>query len=687
MLFRIADTFTDALNRLTPAEQQLVKTTVFDLQVNPANPGHQFHKLDKAKDKNFWSVRVGSDLRIIVHRAGGNLLMCYADHHDQAYRWAERRKLETHPATGAAQIVEIRETVKEIVIPKYVEQPKPPARLFAAIDDQQLLSYGIPPEWLDDVRNLTDDDGLLRLIEHLPGEAAEALLELATGGVPQPTPPPVGDVDPFEHPDARRRFRVMQDVEELKQALEYPWEKWIVFLHPAQQGLIERGFGGPARVSGTAGTGKTVVALHRAVHLARTHPDARVLLTTFSDPLAAALHHKLTRLIGQQPRLAERLDVRALPTLGRELHERNVGPVRLAEPAEIKAKLRALAAAAGLKFTPAFLWTEWHDVVDAWQLDSWEAYRDVRRLGRKTRLAETQRQKLWDVFADVRTWLAAVGQTTEAAIFTALADDLRSGRRPPYDYVVVDEAQDVSVAQLRWLAAMGTDRPEALFFTGDLGQRIFQQPFSWMALGVDIRGRSRTLKICYRTSHQIRRQADRLLDPTVSDVDGNTESRKGVLSVFNGPAPDLAGFADADQEGAAVSEWLTARVAEGVDPGAIGMFVRSDAEIPRATAAAEAAGLPFVVLDEHMLLQQSKMSIGTMHLAKGLEFSAVVVMACDDAVLPLKSRLATAGEESDLKEIYETERHLLYVACTRARDRLWISGVEPVSEFIEDMVG
>src|SRR5467141_4097879 len=160
MEFRIADTFTDSLARLTGDEQKAVKTTAFDLQLNPANPGMSFHKLDKAKDKNFWSVRVGSDIRLIVHKSDASLLLCYVDHHDKAYDWAERRKLETHPKTGAAQFVEIRETVQEVLVPKYVEELKAVALqmpLFTDITDEDLFGYGVPEEWLSDVRSATED--------------------------------------------------------------------------------------------------------------------------------------------------------------------------------------------------------------------------------------------------------------------------------------------------------------------------------------------------------------------------------------------------------------------------------------------------------------------------------------------------------------------------------------------------
>ena len=258
MQFRIADTFTASLGRLTGEEQKAVKTTAFDLQLDPSRPGFQFHRLDGARDPNFWSLRVSRDIRIIVHRTQGSFMLCYVDHHDDAYRWAERRKLETHPKTGAAQLVEVRETVEEVPAPVYipVAQQAPPERMpFAGLPDDQLLSYGVPVEWLPDI-HAADEDGILELASHLPNEAAEALLELAVGETPQvPSRVPVG-VNPFDHPDAQRRFRLMRDREELERALDFPWEKWAVFLHPAQREIVERDFSGPARVSGSAGTGK-----------------------------------------------------------------------------------------------------------------------------------------------------------------------------------------------------------------------------------------------------------------------------------------------------------------------------------------------------------------------------------------------------------------------------------------------
>ena len=688
MQFRIADTFTSSLARLPNDHQRAAKTTAFDLQTNIAHPGLSLHRVTGARDTGFWSARVNLDLRIILHRSGEDIVLCYVDRHDDAYRWAERRRLETHRTTGAAQLVEFREVVQEVVVPIYVEaETHAPAKPspFAGIPEEQLLAYGVPEEWLADVRTATEDS-VLELADHLPAEAAEALLELAVGGTPQPSLPVTAGGDPFSHPDAMRRFRIMNNIEELAAALEYPWERWTVFLHPDQQGIVERNYNGPARVSGSAGTGKTVVALHRAAHLARTNPGARVLLTTFSDALSHQLQAKLKVLMSSDAEVADRIEVKSLDALALDSFKSRYGKPELAAKETVDGLLVEAAGDEGVGYASTFLVSEWERVIDAWQLTTWEDYRDVRRIGRYRRLSESQRQTLWPVFERVRAGLRERRLTTKAEVFDRLTKVLATQESTLTQYTVVDEAQDISVPQLRFLAASTGGRSNGLFFAGDLGQRIFQQPFSWRELGVDVRGRSQTLRINYRTSHQIRAQADRLLDPELSDVDGSTEERRGTVSVFNGPNPTVRALKDEKAETEAVSDWLEARIKDGLDPDEIGVFVRSSEQMDRAVAAVSGAGLPCDLLDDGEETIDGAVNVGTMHLAKGLEFRAVAVMTCDAEVIPLQSRVESIVDEADLEEVYNTERNLLYVACTRARDHLLVSGVKPVSEFLDDLV-
>jgi len=688
MEFRIADTFTASLTRLTGEEQKAVKTTAFDLQLNPANPGIRFHKLDRAKDKNFWSVSVNMDIRLIVHKSHGSLLLCYVDHHDKAYDWAERRKLEVHPKTGAAQLVEIRETVQEILIPIYVTEQKPVAaqpKLFHNINDEDLLTYGVPHEWLDDVKNATEDT-LLLVADHLPAEAAEALLELATGGKPTVPGPKFITIDPFAHPDAQRRFRTMNDIEELEQALDYPWDKWTIFLHPAQRQLVEKSFTGPARVSGSAGTGKTIVAIHRAVYLAKKNQDNRVLLTTFSPILANSLKIKLRKLITNDPSLNERIDVYPLNELGIKLYKSLIEAPRIAEHITLTSLLEnSSKRIAGHKFSLRFLLSEWEQVVDTWQIKTWEAYRNVKRLGRRTRLPENQRLILWDIFQEVISNLSQNGLITMPQLFTDLAGFIQATGAKPYTNAVVDEAQDISVSQLRFISALTQKVQDGAFFAGDTGQRIFQQPFSWKSIGIDIRGRAKTLNVNYRTSHQIRQQADQLLGPEVSDADGIVEDRNNTVSVFNGPFPHIQVFNSIDEEIANVHTWLSKQLSNHIAPHEIGIFVRSEKELDRAKQALSGLQTKWKVLDEKVETTTGSIALSTMHYAKGLEFKSVAVMACDDEILPSQERIENVTDQSDLEEVYNTERHLLYVACTRARENLLLTSVNPASEFLDDL--
>jgi len=680
MEFRIADTFTDSLARLTAQEQKAVKTTAFDLQMDPSAPGLSLHRLEHGKDPNFWSARVNADIRIILHRSEASLLLVYVDHHDQAYRWAARRKIAQHPTTGAMQLVEVRESVEELApTPAPATGPK----LFAGLRKLELMSFGVPEEWLEDVRGLTEAT-LFDVLAHLPQEAQEALLRLATGEKPE-APPAAPSADPFAHPDAQRRFRVLHDVEELRRALDFPWDRWAVFLHPSQRDLVERKYAGPARVTGSAGTGKTIVALHRVAHLARTQPQARVLLATFSKPLARALATRLASLVGGEPAVAARITVQSLTGAAYELYQAAFGQPNIATGTLVQALLAKAAREAGVSNSQAFLAAEWEDVVDAQQLRSWEAYKDAARLGRRTRLGEKQRQALWQVFEAVLAGLAAQKLVTWAQVFERLAEHADAGRDIPFDHVVVDEAQDLSMPEARFLAAFAGKKADGLFFTGDLGQRIFQQPFSWKALGIDVRGRSHSLRINYRTSHQIRSQADRLLPDAVTDVDGLKEGRRGTVSLFEGPAPLVTLFKTEAEEAQQAGAWIAARLREGCPASELGVLVRSPAELGRARAAVKAAGAKAIEFDDRLATTEGAVCIAPMHLAKGLEFRAVAVLACDEEMLPLQERVETATDEATLQEVYETERHLLYVACTRARDALLVSGISPGSEFLRDL--
>jgi superfamily I DNA/RNA helicase len=417
--------------------------------------------------------------------------------------------------------------------------------------------------------------------------------------------------------------------------------------------------------------------------------ETKVLLTTFSEPLANALKRNLRSLIGDDRASLERITVASFRGIAEELHMLAfASKAHLASRDVVRSLVKkALEAEHVDGISEQFALSEWVNVVDAWQVNDLETYASIPRMGRKTRLGAKQRSAIWPIMQRVRESLAERKLMTPASLFAKVTDYYRARAHKPFTNLVIDEAQDLGVPELRFFSTITPAGPNAVFFSGDLGQRIFQMPFSWKELGVDVRGRSATLKVNYRTSHQIRIAADRLLPKTVRDVDGAEDGRAGTVSVFNGP-PSLVLVAENEtEERKAVAAFIRKAMEDGVEASEIGLFVRSREQLPRARSAAKAADVAITELTGRIEGEPGHIALGTMHFAKGLEFKAVVVMACDENVLPALHRMSDVADELELDEVYATERQLLYVAATRARDRLLISGTKPASEFLQDLRG
>lgn len=695
----IANTFQSALSNLSNAEQKAVKLTVFDLHQNLSRPSLRFHKISNTKDTNFWSIRVNRDIRLIVHKSRLSILIVYVDHHDKAYKWAESRRVDVHPSTGVAQIVKMREVSTETQfsqgstditispsegeITSDIDEDLPLSNL----SSQQILDVGVPEIWVDQIRNATEDE-FLQIADHLPEEASEALLEyVATGELKITHQETVSTFGSFEHPDAKRRFRLVHDDEDLERMLDYPWEKWTIYLHPTQQELVKRDYSGPARITGSAGTGKTVVALHRTAHILQSDVTAQVLLTTFSSTLANALEYKLKLILGNDWVKRDRVSVLPFQKVAEELFTLIEGrrPV-IANRKQVEESLTQAKEESNLQdFSLRFLMSEWRFVVDAWQVDCIESYAKVPRIGRKKRLGNKQREILWPVFKRAKSILLDKQIITSAMAFGKVANYYANLESKPYTHIIVDEAQDLGVAELKMIRAIAPVTPSALLFLSDLGQRIFQETFSWRKLGVEILGRSHSLRVNYRTSHQIRETVDKLHSYETQDLDGVSQIRKGTVSTFSGQEPTILIFVNKDQEIEAVANFISSAISRGIPPDEIGIFVRSVNELERARKAVSMSDQYWIELSSRIVERNGRVSIGLMEYSKGLEFRKVFVMACDENVIPNLEELAYVSDESGLDELHDTERNLFYVACTRARNELTVTGISPGSELIVDL--
>lgn len=690
--------FLEAYSKLPRKIQKKVREFTEKFQKDPTQPGLNFERIEGAKDSKVRSVRVDQSHRaIIVHPPKGDVYLCvWVDNHDQAYQWARNRRFEVNPRNGTFQVFELMEgTPKEAEVP-----PAAAKHLFEHHDDEDLLLAGIPDPLLASVRALRSEKDLDALAPHLPPDAAEMLYLLAAGYTlieameesGRAKPEPVGvDVEDFAValmlPESQQGFKVVSDQTELEQMLDAPLDQWRIFLHPNQQALVQMNANGPVRVLGGAGTGKTVALMHRANHLAAsvfTGESDRILVTTFTRNLALDLRMNLRNLCS--PWVFERLEVTNLHGWAADFLRKQGHTFKIVPDHERRRLFEmAMTEAEGDERPLAFYIDEWDQVIQAQDVVTRDDYLTARRVGRGTRLSRRQRAEVWDVLARYRELL---GQER----FMEWSDAIREARlfiekqNLPLRHraILADEVQDFSASELRLLRALAPKEPNTLFLVGDGHQRIYGQPVTMSSCGIEIRGRSRRLKMNYRTTEQIRDHAVTILEGReIDDLDGGVDSMKGFFSLRQGPTPVLKHFEREADEAACIIETLKVWLEE-VPPEDICIAVRTRAQIKdRYQTILESTGIQTMHVERNPESEAKKpgVRLATMHRLKGLEFPRVLLVGAQEGYVPLT--VSEDAFDAEARRRHELqERCLLYVAGTRARDELVICGYGKKSPFL-----
>lgn len=669
--FLFSHNFFADLDHLSAEDRGAVMTFIGEFQRNPKHPGISLERLQT----DLWSGRITRDLRAILHKDGETWAFLHADHHDEAYRWAERRRAGRHPITGALQVVET--VVRDVE--RIVEAVRPEPPIFAAHADDYLLSLGTPDLWLPTLRALRDEENLLATLERLPQDVAERLLQLAAGTfVTPPAPVPLG-ASLLDTPEARRDFIVIAEDTGLRRAFDAPFERWIHFLHPTQQDLVTMRFSGPAKVSGSAGTGKTVVAMHRARHLARE--GKRVLLTSFVRTLCSNLERSL-RVLCTPEELAN-IRVSHVHQLLLGVLRKHSPDIQWADDDAVHNALQRAVRETSSGFDREFLNAEWTHVIQPQGIATWEQYRDVRRTGRGKALSIRERKQIWQVFVRLREHLADAHRGDRAMLSARAVDLLTSGQVvSEFDAVIVDELQDLQAGDLRFLKALCRN-PGDLMLVGDAGQRIYGAGFSLGAQGIEVRGRAYILKVNYRTTEQIRLNADRILGDPTDDMDGETETRRNTRSLLQGPIPTLQAYRSSKLEVEAAAKLVHQLIADNIPASAIAIFARTNNQLePMEVALHNEQQATHRLSDDDDREAAAGVRLGTMHRAKGLEFRAVIVLGCGDKYLPHAAAIRDIEDPNDSEHAVQSERQLLYVAMTRARERLFLSWAGKPSRFL-----
>jgi type II secretory pathway predicted ATPase ExeA len=676
----LSTTLTQAARKLGSNNALRIWTFLEKFFSDPSHPSLNLERITKAKESNLWSGRVSDDLRAVIYKDGDLWTVLHVDHHDAAYDWAKTRTVERHIKTGSLQVVVAPEVVAPIVQADATPTSQPD--LFAQYPDDYLLSLGLPPTWVTTIRQVRSKEVLLNTVLELPEEVAERLLDLAEGGFVTPPVPLAEDQPAIASPDTRRRFYVLDSNQDLLKLLDAPLATWIAFLHPSQQQLAIGTFKGVVKVTGAAGTGKTVVGLHRARHLAQQ--GKQVLLTSYVTTLCHNLERNLQLLCTPEER--SRITVSTVHKQAKELLNQAGQSLEAIDDDDIKKLIEKFHTALCPLGLPS-LYLEWEIVIQAQGITTWDAYRTANRAGRGQPLTVKDRKQVWQVFEQVLKHLQSQKQSDWSGICRYVHDLLREGKiQSPYDSVIVDELQDLRPQEIRLLAALAGEGTDRLMLLGDAGQQIFTGRTNLKSLGIDVRGRSHILRINYRTTEQIRSFADRIAGNQTDDLDGNIEHRKATISLLSGPEPTACGFNTQPQQLDFVSHEVKKLWGQGLALDEIAIFARTNNELNSIEECLKATKIPSQRLSREADSQPGAINLGTMHRAKGLEFKVVFVINVSDNQMPLIYLVNQMPDAPSREAALKREQQLLYVSVTRARDEVFATWVGQPSRFLEEIL-
>ena len=700
----ISAEFLEAYSRISKSKQARVRSFIEQFKNHPTSPSLNYEKIAGAQDQNLRSLRIDQQYRAIVLRpeAGNVFMLLWVDKHDDAYNWAKNRKFQVHPDTGALQVVDIAGLAPQLVEPK----PGKAAQegLFDAYRDRELVRLGVPEGILPAVRAIRTEEDLEDAISWLPEEAFEALYMLAAGFtreevfaevVAAAEPESIDTTDfaaALERADSLRRFTVVEDDLELQEILAAPLERWRIFLHPSQRKLVQIKANGPVRVLGGAGTGKTVVAMHRAKWLVEnvfTDPSDRILFTTFTKNLAIDIRSNLQKLCSTST--MRRIEVINIDAWVAQFLRQNGYDFQIA----FEERLRPIwenalnMADQALELSDEFYRDEWEQVIQQQGIDNVAAYVRADRTGRGQRLPRASRYKVWPVFEEYRSQLNdhRLKELTDA---TRDARHLleRQGKILPYRAVVIDEAQDMSAEVFRLVRQMipseGGSAPNDVFIVGDAHQRIYGPRVILGHCGIDIRGRGRKLRVNYRTTEETRRWATSILEGRpFDDLNGGQDDQRGYRSLLHGPDPMVQQYASSSDEIGSIVEYVAALQNQGVLTKDICLIARTNDLVNQYAVALRSSGHKTYLIRRSVAEDRKAdgIRLATMHRVKGLEFDHVIVAGVNQGTVALP-RAIQADNPHDQAEKETRERSLLYVAVTRARRSVLITCTGEPSSFL-----
>jgi len=694
--------FLKAFYNIPRAQQKKVKEFTEKFRRDPTQASINYEPIHDMKDSKVRTVRIGIDYRaIIIHPQKGDVyLLVWVDHHDEAMRWAKNKLFEINEDTGAIQVIDV-EYVNERIVKDTNGNREQGYYLFEKYTDKQLKKIGVPTLLLPSIRNLKTEHEIDEISKHLPDEAYEGLLSLAAGFSFDQTIQELNhlivnhpiDTDDFEkaleHPDTKRRFATLSSTEELMEILDAPLEKWRVFLHPSQMKLVNGDYKGSTRVLGGAGTGKTVVAMHRAKFLAEqmcNNSSDKILFLTFTSNLAKVIDNHLDSIVKGEIR--NKIEVTTVHSWSKKLLNQYRISFNTVNETNVEVAWREAYQYEELGLELSFYKEEWEEVIQQHGINSVKDYLRIPRIGRGTRVSRLQRSQIWKVLEAYRNYL-------DQHQIKEWVDVVRDARKVieqtngtfPYKSIIVDEAQDLHQEDFKLMRMIIPEGDNDLFIVGDAHQRIYKNRVVLSHCGINIRGtRSKKLKINYRTTEEIRSWAVSLLNgEEIDDLDGELDNQNGYISLLHGSVPEVRHFNSKEEELNFINDFINTAILEGVELSNICIVTRTKNLLQQVyEPMLRNDNIPYVYLNPNETAHGEGIRLGTIHRVKGLEFSHLIISSVNDGIVPPTSVLKRTNDEVSRNNALLREKSILYVAATRARDYLLVTSYDKQSDLLVD---
>lgn len=682
----LSETFFEAVIELPKRIQDKVIAFQRKFRENQNTLGIHLEPIAQFKNSTLRTARIDDNYRAVVGVLNGdNYTLLFVGNHEAAYDWGKNKRFEWNEHTQSCQLISVQED-SEVRPAEPVEAA--PVSIFAAFPDEKLLKIGVPEDLLAKVKTIADFDGLDAIDKLLPEDAYENIFNILDGEDIDVIIAEIeegqakADEDKLLSNNNKRRYVELTDDDALQRMIEQDMDKWQIFLHPSQRRLVNADYKGTMKVSGGAGTGKTVAALHRLKYLASA-PQAKVLFTTYTKTLRDNLEESIRKMeVPREKYTLNNID-QVLLELARQYKIKDGYKVLDYSGDDESLRMwREVLETEVTEYDEQFLYDEYIDVVVYFGNKTAKEYMMQPRVGRTQSLSRKQRIEVWRLIERYVALKDSRKLVDRLELFNETTSYLNDNNIHPYTNVIADEFQDFSNPELKFLRALVAEGKNDLFLTGDPMQRIYTgRKINFSAAGINVRGvRSRRLKVNYRTTEPIKKAAVSVVNGlTYDDMDGGVESIKGYISLIHGgEKPSYVVVENATEEVAQVVEWINECTQSGISMKEICVAAPSMALIKDLQTKMHTTGMKYQVLKGTTRQGVADgVSLCTFHSMKGLEFRAIILLGVNERNLPSKANSSYRMANMDAlaqKEYLSSIRSLLYVAITRARQLVFMVG-------------